>query len=79
VWERSKRVIRLRQPCICRKRDGRGSQKLRTCGNHAHLAAELALAIHEKQVAEASYWDAMKHQECCGSMASCPLNRQDVA
>ncbi|WP_150118584.1 E2 domain-containing protein [Collimonas fungivorans] len=75
VWERSRRVTRLRNPCPCGKRCKRGIKQLRSCDGHEQLTAKLVFAIYEKQLAEIEYLETMSKRECCGCMLSCPLKK----
>jgi hypothetical protein len=46
---------------------------LRSCGNHAKAAADLAIAIYEQEKAEKAFWEAMSGKPCCRTMKYCPL------
>lgn len=73
VWIRSERVVGLRQKCFCSsKRKGRKKQ-LRSCGDHARMASELAIAMWKWEEAEAIFWRSLTHKECCQTMKECPL------
>lgn len=78
VWTYSvrldlRRVVNLRQRCICPRGRERRPRVLRSCGAHAKAAADLAIAIHEQALAEKEFWESMKGKPCCGRMEYCPL------
>lgn len=68
-----RRVIHLRQRCLCPKGRKRRPNVLRSCGNHAKAAADLAVAIYEQEKAEKAFWEAMRGKPCCRTMKYCPL------
>lgn len=68
TWIVDKRVATLRQPCLC----GSG-RVLRSCGDHAKRAVELAFAIEAWRKEEAAFWLSMKGRTCCGTMDNCPI------
>jgi hypothetical protein len=73
VWERSRRVVNLRQPCLCPAGSDSRPVILRSCGSHAAAAADLAMELNEMAAAEQEFWKSMKGSPCCGTMADCPL------
>ncbi len=78
VWTYSvrldlRRVINLRQRCICARGGEPRPRVLRSCGAHAKAAADLAIAIHEQEKAEKAFWEGMRGKPCCRTMKYCPL------
>ena len=73
VWENARRVVNLRRPCLCHRGTGRRPITLRSCGNHAGAAAQLAIELMEWERAEQRFWNSWKHRACCGTMDDCPL------
>lgn len=74
VWANSKRVIRLRQPCIC-KDSKKHSKQLRSCRNHAQMAAELAISLWNWEQEEKRFWESYADRKCCETMEHCPLKK----
>lgn len=78
VWTYSvrldqRKVINLRQRCVCPKGQERRPRVLRSCGVHAQAAADLAVALHEQALAEKAFWESMKSKPCCKTLEHCPL------
>ncbi|MES1975595.1 MAG: E2 domain-associated cysteine-rich protein [Pseudomonadota bacterium] len=73
VWERSRRAVNQRRPCLCPAGSGRRPVVLKSCGDHAAAAADLALAMNEMVIAEARFWKSAMGAPCCGTIDGCPL------
>lgn len=73
VWERSRRAVNQRGPCFCPAGSGARPIVLKSCGDHALAAADLAMELNAMAVEEKRFWKAMKGAPCCGSMDNCPL------
>lgn len=73
VWERSRRAVNQRGPCLCPAGSGTRPIVLKSCGDHALAAADLAMELNAMAVAEKRFWQAVKGSPCCGSMDNCPL------
>jgi hypothetical protein len=73
VWERSRRAVNQRGPCLCPAGSGIRPRVLKSCGNHSLAAADLAMELNAMALAEKRFWKAAKGSPCCGSMDSCPL------
>jgi hypothetical protein len=73
VWERSRRVVSLRQRCLCPAGARPRPIVLRSCGDHAIAAADLAMELSEMVVAERHFWKSVRGAPCCGTMSGCPL------
>lgn len=70
VWIAPERVATLRQACFC----GSG-RTLQSCSDHADRAADLVSAIEAWERAEKEFWQLVRAQSCCGSLATCPLRQ----
>jgi len=75
VWERSRRVVNQRQPCLCPAGARRRPIVLKSCGDHATAAADLAMEMNEMVIAEKRFWKSAQGSPCCGTMDDCPLAR----
>lgn len=73
VWERSRRAVNQRGPCLCTVGFGRRSVVLKSCADHASAAAELALELNEMVIAEERFWKSAMGSPCCGTIDGCPL------
>lgn len=73
VWERSRRAVNQRGRCLCSAGSGTRPSVLKSCGDHALAAVDLAMELNAMAVAEKRFWKAMKGSPCCGSMDNCPL------
>lgn len=73
VWERSRRVVNLRQPCLCPAGVRRPPIVLKSCEDHATAAADLAMEMNEMVIAEKRFWKSVQGSPCCGTMDECPL------
>jgi hypothetical protein len=73
VSKSGKRVMNKKQACVCQKGDIKRHRRLKSCSNHAVLAAEFALAIYEWKKEEEKFWEAFKGHKCCGLMDGCQL------
>lgn len=79
TWLRSKRVVNLRRPCVCPA--GREPQPriIRSCDDHAGVAATLALELHNMAEQERRFWKVFEGRPCCGTMDDCPLAQAPTA
>ena len=75
VWERSCRVVNQRQPCLCPAGAGRRPVVLKSCGDHAAAAVDLAMELNKMEIAERRFWSSLMGSPCCKSMDTCPLAR----
>jgi hypothetical protein len=73
VWERSRRVVNQRQPCLCPAGARRRPIVLKSCGDHATAAADLAMEMNEMVIAEKRFWASIQGSPCCGTIDDCPL------
>jgi hypothetical protein len=73
VWLRSRRVVNLRRPCVCPAGRALRPRVIRSCGDHATVAATLALELHSMAEQEGLFWKSLVGQLCCGTMDDCPL------
>jgi len=73
VWERSRRAVSQRGPCLCTVGFGRRPVVLKSCADHASAAAELALELNEMMIAEERFWKSAMGSPCCGTIDGCPL------
>jgi hypothetical protein len=73
VWERSRRAVNQRAPCLCPAGSGRRRVVLKSCGDYAAAAADLALELNEMVIAEERFWKSAMGSPCCGTIDGCPL------
>lgn len=73
VWEHSRRVVNLRQRCLCHAGTSPRPIVLKSCGDHATAAANLAMELNEMVIAERHFWRSVQGVPCCGTMSGCPL------
>lgn len=73
VWERSRRVVNQRRPCMCSAGARRRPAVLKSCADHAAAAADLAMEMNEMVIAEKRFWKSVEGLPCCGTMDDCPL------
>lgn len=73
VWCDHRRLVNMRQPCVCDKsRNGR-RVAIRGCSNHATLVIDLVGAMLAWRAAEREFWAGFKDRACCGTLDHCPL------
>ena len=75
IWEDAARAVNLRRRCICEAGMGPRPTVLRNCSDHAEAAAELALAVRDREREERRFWASFEGKLCCGTMKDCPLRR----
>ncbi|WP_234196800.1 E2 domain-containing protein [Pseudacidovorax sp. NFM-22] len=73
VWRDSKKVVKLKQRCICDSSGGKVPKRLRRCGTHAADASILAFSLHLWAIREEEFWSEIKDFPCCGSCDNCRL------
>jgi hypothetical protein len=73
VSERRRRVLNQRQACICLSGDLKRHRRLRSCGDHARSAVDLAFALESWHQAESRFWKSFQSKQCCGRVDGCPL------
>lgn len=73
VWLDSKKVVNLRQRCICGSTEKKDRKRLRRCGSHASDASQLAVALLLWGIEEKEFWDFFRDRQCCGTCDDCPL------
>lgn len=73
VWEDARRPVNLRRACLCPRGQHPIPTVLRSCMDHAEAAVELAMALRDRDRAEAEFWARLRGRPCCGTMDGCPL------
>lgn len=75
VWLGSKKVVNLKQRCICGSSGNKCPKRLRRCGAHSSEASKLAFSLLLWKIKEQEFWIAFQGQKCCGTCDNCPLQR----
>lgn len=73
VWLDSKKVVNLKQRCLCGSTGKKGRKRLRRCGSHASDASHLAMALLLWEIEEKAFWHSFRDRQCCGTCDNCPL------
>ena len=75
VWLDSKKVVNLKQRCLCGSTGKKGHKRLRRCGSHSSDASSLAFSLLLWEIEEKAFWESFQDRQCCGTCDNCPLQR----
>lgn len=71
VWSDSQKVANTRQPCVCDT--GTHRKAMKSCRNHASVAANFAVSLWLMHFSEQEFWSSYRDSKCCRSMDNCQL------